>query len=548
MFSRAKKIFRAFSPRERIVFLVASVLALVGAALLFGIFLRTSTEVVPARGGDYEEGLVGQPSFVNPVIAQSETDKTLVHLIFSSLKDIASKIEPSQDGRVWRVRLKEGVVWHNGEKLTSDDVIFTVQKIQNLDTRSPLFSSWQGIFAQRLSEREVQFTLGAPYAFFETTHLANLFILPKHLFADIPPANWRLSEFNLRPVGSGPYEFASYDAEENGFLTAYRVRANRRYFGDAPLVEQIVLRFFRKKAEVLEAFNAGQIEGFPNLEPKDLEALKRPYALTRFRIPQYYAVFINQNQHLALKEKEVRNALNLALPRDELVEEILRGFGDVAHGPLPEVIANGKPKESHSFPAAARVLDEAGWALNDDEVRLKNIKNASITLSFALTVPETSFLTETARRLKMAWENIGARIDIHALPVSDLLDGAVKSRDYQLLLFGNILSPSFDLFSFWHSSERFYPGSNLSLYNNKEADALIESIKEGFDPERRKENFRKLAEIIAEEVPAIFLYSPEYLYAHINDLKGLDSSLIAEPAERFDNIEKWHLRTRRVFK
>ena len=246
-----KNIYSAFTGRERIIFLVAIVMTLGSGITLLGWGFIHATEAIPAAGGEYTEGLLGQPTYINPVIASTEVDKGLMRLIFSNIRDVADKIEPSGDGRTWQVRLKEGLAWHDGEKLTSDDVIFTVQKIQDGQASSPLQNAWQGVAVQRFSELELQFSLVNPYAFFDDT-LKTLYILPKHLFADIPPANWRLSDYNLKPVGSGPYQFSSYEKRTDGFVSLYRLAPSGTYSGEKPLIDTFHVSFFSKRDDMIK--------------------------------------------------------------------------------------------------------------------------------------------------------------------------------------------------------------------------------------------------------------------------------------------------------
>ena len=201
-----KKIFAALTKKERITFVLALAGTVVSFAVVMGLVIAQTTKAVPAAGGEFTEGMLGQPEYINPVIASSQTDLDLVKMVYSNLQDISDNITPSADLKTWDVRLKQGLTWQDGTQLTSDDVVFTVQSIQNPDADSPLFQSWQGVTVSRVSELEVQFTLATPYAFFSDT-LDNLYILPKHLFANTPPGNWHLSDYNLKPIGSGPYEF-----------------------------------------------------------------------------------------------------------------------------------------------------------------------------------------------------------------------------------------------------------------------------------------------------------------------------------------------------
>ena len=243
MFEHLKRTFLAFSKSEKIAFALSGVVALSSLVFLIGFWITQATRIAPAPGGEITEGIIGQPSYINPIIASSETDKAIVRLVFANLPSLAEKSEVSQDGKVWKVRLKEKLFWHDNEKLASDVVVFTIQKIQDPESQSPLFSAWQGVLATRLSELEIQFVLANPYAFF-SNNLDDLFIVPKHLFDDVAPANWRLSEYNLKPIGSGPYTFEDYKARSDGFIESYRLSARADESELEPFIHRIVFRFF----------------------------------------------------------------------------------------------------------------------------------------------------------------------------------------------------------------------------------------------------------------------------------------------------------------
>ena len=128
------------------------------------------------------------------------------------------------------------------------------------------------------------------------------------------------------------------------------------------------------------------------------------------------------------------------------------------------------------------------------------------------------------------------------------MNEVIKTRNYQAVVFGNILRGNSDVFSFWHSSERFYPGLNLAIYSNKKVDNLLESIRKDFNLESRKTNLSKLQQLIYEDKPAIFLFSPNYIYAAPKNLGGLELKLAITPSDRFEKVNEWYLRTARMFK
>ncbi|MEE8131607.1 MAG: peptide ABC transporter substrate-binding protein [Candidatus Paceibacterota bacterium] len=558
MFNRIPQILKSFSRYERYIFLASFLVFIISSIFLLIKFINQNTFLVSVSGGEYREGIIGQPTFINPVlVGNNDSDRDLTELIFSDLLDLAESYKMNSKGAVWNVRLKENVFWHDGKTITSDDVIFTVRTIQDFDTRSPFFSNWQGVVAERISEREVKFILSAPYAFFEGT-LKELKPIPKHLFSDIPAANLKLSNYNLEPIGSGSFKFDSLQKRRDGFITDYKLIRNENYFGQKPYLDQIIFKFFLNNNELIEAFNSGVIDGFGGVNPKSLTGIKLDYQVFKLIMPRYYAVFFNGNSQPLLSERNIRLALDLATDRQTIIEEVFLNHAIAAFGPLIPSMEGYSPdifqenSLGFEFEEANQLLDNDGWQVNDEGIREKDFTNGKkeeiLKLEFKLVVPEIPFLTETANIIQEDWGKIGVKLDLIILQPSDINNEIIKTRDYEMILFGNIFGRNPDLFSFWHSSERFYPGLNLSLYDNEEADALIESIRESLKEESRQRNLNKLQLLIIGDQPAIFLYSPFYFYISKNQLGGFEEKFIPLPSERFENIERWYLKTERRFR
>ncbi len=548
------QLLKSFSRSERLIFFfflaaffAASTLAAIG-------FIDKNTEIVPVAGGEYAEGIVGQPSFINPVLAVAAVDRDLAELIFADLKNLAENYQSEENGKTWRYRLKDGLVWQDGESITSDDIIFTVQIIQNSDAYSPLAQSWQGVDVQRVSEREMIFKLPGAYAFFENI-LRDFKPIPKHIFGNIPAANIKLSNYNLEPVGSGPYKFSAFKNQPDGYINLYVLKRNDDYSGIRPYLDKINFVFYKNEDDKIKAFNSGTIDGFELADYGKISKINFPHQVFAPQMLKYYAVFFNSFSHQALKDKNVRLALNLAVNRGEIIEKILNGRAAKVFGPLGPLFEKdgdtGLPsnqKEDFSIEKAATVLEETGWFLNEDNVREKKSKEETIKLEFNLTVPEIPFLTETADLIQKNLEKIGVKLNISTRSLFEINNEIIKSRNYQMILFGNILGENPDLFSFWHSSQRFYPGLNLALYENSAADGLIESIRKNLDEEKRRADLISLQSLIVQDLPAIFLYSPDYLYISQKKLKGFEGKFIAFPGDRFENIEKWYIKTARTFR
>lgn len=542
-----KKIFASFSIKERRTFYVSALAAVISGFILVWILFISITVVSPARGGEYAEGLVGQPTYVNPILAGNEADRDLVRLTFANLPTLADKIEAEKNGKVYHVRLKENLFWSDGEKLTSDDVVFTLQELQDPQTGSPYLVNWQGVSVSRVSELEVQFDLATPNAFFRQ-YLNDLYAIPKHLFADTPPANWKLSDYNLRPVGSGPYVFDSYEKRADGFISAYRLVSNDKYAGNKPYIENFSFIFFTKPEDLIKGFNSGQVDAVAGLEPQSLSDIRRTYDLAEYSLPVYYAVFWNQNQNPALADDAVRNALSLAIDRNDLVSKVISGYGKPAHDPLPlDLPGINRTEESFDPGGASQVLSDAGWKMGDQGMLEKDNKKTKIELQFTLTVPNISSVVSAANYLKDQWTKLGASVSLNVLSPQDILSGPIKNRDYQAIIYGNLLSGQ-DLSAFWRSSEKYYPGLNLSLYGDKGTDKLLESIRQNQDDTSRASQLETLAGSISSARPAAFLYSPYSLFVSSRDVNGVTAGFLNDFSDRLLQAPAWYVKVARNFK
>lgn len=553
---------------EKRILWSALALVIVGAAGLIIFFVKNHTAAVPAHSGSYAEGMIGQPSYVNPVLAASEEDQGLVRLVFASLKDLADSIDTSADGRTIQVHFKQDLSWSDDQPLTSDDVIFTLESMQNPDNRSPLAGLFEGVKADRVSALQVDFHL-------ENVALASaipaLRPAPKHLYGDIPAGNWRLSTYNLNPVASGPYTFSAHDATADGFITAYRLVANDLYAGAKPYLQRVNIFFFHNEEELLAAFNNGQIQGFGTVDPGLLTAIQRPYDLARFLTPTVYSVFWNQTTNPALGPIEVRWALDLAVDRNKILEK-LGGYEQAATGPLPPAlskyatgaapeaavtasssIANSSSTADNSSSTAsaadpAKILERKGWAKAEDGIWAKKIAKTTVRLEFTLTVPDIDFLKETAQELASQWQAFGAKVTVKVLPPDASLMAAITNRSYDGLLFGNTVRGMGDLYPFWHSSERFAPGLNLAAYRNVKVDALLEGLRKESDPAKRQRDLRTASDLIVNDEAAISLFSIDNLFVYSKNLEGVSAGFLDNPADRLEQLSQWYVNTRRQMK
>lgn len=549
---RLKQIFFSLNHKEKKILSAAILLTIVSVIGLSIALIRKSTWAMPTSGGNYTEGMLGQPASVNPLLATTPVDKTLVRLIFSSLGDLSEQIDQTEEGG-FKIRIKNEVVWSDGEKLTSDDIIFTLERIQDEDTRSSLWPIFQGVKAKRLSELEIQIEPVQSLTFDQ--ELKNLYILPKHIFEDVPTSNWRISDYSLSPIGSGYFKFIEFNKDKNGFINHYKLAANPNYFGEKALLQNLNFRFFKDKEDLFAAFNQGLIQGLGGIEPQELSKIERPAQEIIFKSPGYYAIFMNQSRNDLLRELAVRKALDKLAPKRKILEEVLLKKGSIRETPWPYFLETTTNNQG-----AEEILESAGWVFPtlDEElesetsfltgIRYKTISKEKTPLILNLTVPEIPFLIQAAEIFQQAAKEKGIKINLNITPEKIIEEEIIKNRDYEMLFYGNKLDKNLDLFYFWHSSQKFYPGLNLALYSNSKIDSLLENYKEATNETTGQDYLKQAAALIKNDYPAIFLFSPDYIYLTHKDLKGINGNLIEEPQDRFSDILNWHLKTVRVLK
>lgn len=554
---KIRLIPKALSRRER-YFVAVLILIILGSIIAIPITTYFHfTKEAPDHGSKFTEGMINEPRHINPLLSQAnDTDRDLVSLIYSGLleyngegkivPDLAQSYEISSDGLNYTVYLKENAYWHDEKRITADDVLFTIQTAQNSDYGSPQRINWQGVQVEKVNDFAVMFRLQAKYAQF----LNNLTmrILPKHVWQDIKPINFALSEFNLKPVGSGPYKFNRLKKDGNGRIRSYQLSVNKEFYGGRPFINEVEIKFYVSEDEMIDAYNRNEIEGLSFVSPDNLKRVKfkQRLNLRELRLPRYFAVFFNQNKSAVLSDKNVRLALNHATDKNTLLEKTLDGRGVTVHSPMTGGvldIQNNVKKYEYDLELAKTILETAGWSRDGNEVLTKGGQ----TISFKITTSTWPELAKVAKIVKEQWEALGIRIDIEVLSTSELQQ-AIKDRSYEALLFGAVLNIDPDPFSLWHSSQQKEPGLNLALYDNKAADTLLEEARQTLNPLERAKKYDDFQRIVTEDVPAVFLYNPLYIHGQAKKIKGANGKLISLPSDRFINIENWYIETKRVWK
>jgi peptide/nickel transport system substrate-binding protein len=541
--------------------------AILAFVVLLGVTLinasRGNATNIATVGGTFSEGVVGTPRLINPVLALTRADKDLTTLIYDGLmtlgKDgklvpnVAESVTISEDGLTYNVILKNSVTFHDGTPLTAHDVVFTFGRIQDPQLTSPLRANFDGVVIEEVGEHEINFVLPEAYSLF----IENLTfgILPQHLWKDMNAEEFTSSQHNNEPVGSGPYVLEEIVRKKTGIVETYILTRNPKYHLGAPHIATFELHFFPTEEKLREAFKEKVIESSVGIDPLLLpryELNPESHHLERLPLPRTLAVFFNQNKSLALRDKSAREALNVALDREALVNLTLGGYGNALTSPIPRGFgvdvhtATDTPKEG--IDAARDILREGGWKFNaEKQIWEKTIEGTLTPLSFSIATVNNSAFEATANFIGDTWKQLGAEVTIKQFEQSDLTQAIIRPREYEALLFGTQLGRSLDYYSFWHSSQRNDPGLNVALYANITTDSILAEMRRKINDEDRTEAINKFAEELSKETPALFLYSPELLYVFPNRIQGATFTGVGEPHERFAGIKDWYIETESVW-
>ena len=516
----------------------------------------------PEQGGVYTEALVGSLGRLNPLLDwNNSADRDVDRLLFSGLvkfderglprADLAEAWGVAVDGTIYNFTLRTNAVWHDGTPVTSDDVIFTIERMKSAGSLVPqdVKDLWGKITVEKLNDKNLKFTLPEPFVPF--MDYLTFGILPKHLLESVPPEQMPDAQFNINPVGTGPYKF-DHLILEGGKIAGVVLTINSNYYGAPPFIEQVVFRYYATSAEALDAYQQGDVFAISRVAPEELPAALAEPRLSMYSspLPQMSFVFFNlKNADVEfLQNVKIRRALMLGLNRSSIINSYLSGQAILADGPiLPNSWAyyDGTERFEYNPEEAVRLLKDEGYVIpaGGGEVRAKD----GVALAFTMIHPDDTLHTQIAQAIQSQWAKIGVRVDLQAMPYDQLVLNSLTSRAYQAALVDINLSrtPDPDPYPFWHQAEAT-AGQNYSQWDNRAASEYLEQARVTADYSLRARLYRNFQVIFAKELPALPLYIPVYSYAVDSQVQGVQVAPLYDPSDRFATFTQWYLLTRRA--
>lgn len=512
------------------------------------IFLSFFNAFCAEEGPDYGDALIvgsiGEPSVLIPMLAGDSASHEVAGLIFNGLVkydtdlsiigDLAESWDISPDGLVITFHLRKGVRWTDGVEFTARDVMFGYKTI--IDDKTP--TAYKEDFLQVEKAEVID-----PYTFRviykkpfapALSSWGNLPILPEHL---LKGRDITKDPFGRNPVGMGPYILKEWEPGQRVIL-----KSNPQYFEGRPYIDYYIYRIIPDPATMFMELRAGGVDMMGLTPIQYSKQTSTPFFeenFQKFRYPVFAYTYLGFNlKHPFFKDKRVRQAIAYGIDKQEIIDVVLFGLGSVATGPyVPNTWPYNSDVKRYQYnpDKAKRLLKQAGWEDHDGDGLLdKDGHPFEFTI---LTNMGNSVRERTATIIQWRLKQLGIKVHIRVLEWSTFINEFIDKRRFEAVILGWSIGLDPDQYDIWHSSKTGEKEFNFISFKNAEVDRLLETGRRTFDRKKRKKAYFRIQEILAEEVPYVFLYVPDALPIVHARFKGIKPS----PIGITYNLHKWYV-------
>lgn len=541
-------------------FLTAWVLLLV--VLVSGVIYQTrglsqyylSTQSV--EGGVVSEGMIGTYTNPNPIFASSTIDLSVSRLLFNSIltyddkgalvNDLAESVKRSDDGLTYTVVLRKNTLWHDGRQLSSKDVLYTYKAIQNPDTKSPYNVSWQGVKIEAPDDYTVTFVLPSPLNSFPLS-LTNG-IVPAHILEKLSFSELRSTDFNVSPIGTGPFKISKVVRIDDFESITKRQRIetvrNDAYFKGRPMLDAFVIYALSSEDDLHQYLADKEIDSAIFNSRPDLTEEEQKYTVDP--IPLLAGTYLFYNTSKApFDSVEFRQAISSAIDVNEIISNLGYPVQKVDSPLLP--IHTGYDRaivQSGYNPDSARtILDTLGWIRADDSsIRTKD----GVQLELTITTLEGSDFSKLAASIQSKLNaDLGVKVNIITKKPAEI-QSTLLQHTYEVLLYGITLGVDPDVYAYWHSSQAIAERFNLSLYKSDQADRSLEAGRTRPDVGLRAAKYRPFLEAWKKDSPALGMYQPPVFYVTQTKIFNFQPTRLNTTADRFYDVHNWQIQTNKL--
>ena len=543
---------------EIMIWLAAIALLIAGLGIQYSWNSQGSKKDGAKSGGVYVEGVIGNISTLNPLLAASEPEQAVSRLLFSSLynydvtgalhTDLAESMTVKDD-KVYTIKLRNAV-WHDGKKLTAEDVVYTINLIKNPQVRSPLRVNWLDISARAIDDSTVEFMLPAVYAGF--SHALTFPVIPKHILQTVSPSSMREADFSSNPVGSGPFAVKRVQTSESTSSTdVVRMEPNTKYYGAVSTLSRLELRAYGNESLLVKAVNSGEVSAASGLSLSAADNIKSKQYSTKHWLLNKGVYLLMNNRSQTLQDARVRRALRYATDTSSIRATVGDNVARLDTPILQSQIAQKLPAApDHNLDKAKALLKEAGWTYNQGQWKGKDGRPLAVAVTTSSGRDEYKKIVDV---LKQQWSKLGVDVQLREIDTSSTTTSFVQSvlqpRDYDALLYELELGADPDVFAYWHSSQASASGYNFANYSNRTVDNDLVGGRSRTNSALRAAKYIQFVNQWLNDTPAIGLYQSVGSYVLNN------GASIVEPRgslntmnDRYADVTTWSTGKASVYK
>lgn len=543
---------------EIMIWLAAIALLIAGLGIQYSWNSQGSKKDGAKSGGVYVEGVIGNISTLNPLLAASEPEQAVSRLLFSSLynydvtgalhTDLAESMTVKDD-KVYTIKLRNAV-WHDGKKLTAEDVVYTINLIKNPQVRSPLRVNWLDISARAIDDSTVEFMLPAVYAGF--SHALTFPVIPKHILQSVSPSSMREADFSSNPVGSGPFAVKRVQTSESTSSTdVVRMEPNTKYYGAVSTLSRLELRAYGNESLLVKAVNSGEVSAASGLSLSAADNIKSKQYSTKHWLLNKGVYLLMNNRSQTLQDARVRQALRYATDTSSIRATVGDNVARLDTPILQSQIAQKLPAApDYNLDKAKALLKEAGWTYNQGQWKGKDGRPLAVAVTTSSGRDEYKKIVDA---LKQQWSKLGVDVQLREIDTSSTTTSFVQSvlqpRDYDALLYELELGADPDVFAYWHSSQASASGYNFANYSNRTVDNDLVGGRSRTNSALRAAKYIQFVNQWLNDAPAIGLYQSVGSYVLNN------GASIAEPRgslntmnDRYADVTTWSTGRASVYK
>lgn len=543
---------------EIMIWLAAIALLIAGLGIQYSWNSQGSKKDGAKSGGVYVEGVIGNISTLNPLLAASEPEQAVSRLLFSSLynydvtgalhTDLAESMTVKDD-KVYTIKLRNAV-WHDGKKLTAEDVVYTINLIKNPQVRSPLRVNWLDISARAIDDSTVEFMLPAVYAGF--SHALTFPVIPKHILQTVSPSSMREADFSSNPVGSGPFAVKRVQTSESTSSTdVVRMEPNTKYYGAVSTLSRLELRAYGNESLLVKAVNSGEVSAASGLSLSAADNIKSKQYSTKHWLLNKGVYLLMNNRSQTLQDARVRRALRYATDTSSIRATVGDNVAQLDTPILQSQIAQKLPvAPDYNLDKAKALLKEAGWTYNQGQWKGKDGRPLAVAVTTSSGRDEYKKIVDA---LKRQWSKLGVDVQLREIDTSSTTTSFVQSvlqpRDYDALLYELELGADPDVFAYWHSSQASASGYNFANYSNRTVDNDLVGGRSRTNSALRAAKYIQFVNQWLNDAPAIGLYQSVGSYVLNN------GASIVEPRgslntmnDRYADVTTWSTGKASVYK